>query len=116
MLKGHPMAMACDAFTKVAQNITALAKHIEATRAIERYGVATAAETLQAFQALPPPEKPRTPWHKVFGVMPEVADEETIQTLYRVIAKRRASDEDGLRELNVARDEAIAAIKARDAA
>jgi hypothetical protein len=115
MLKGKPIAMACDAYTKAAQNIAALAAHIEATRAIERYGVATAAETLQAFQALPPPaeEKPKTPWHKVFGVMPEVADEEQINTLYRVFAKRRAQDEDALRELNVAKDEALAAIRRR---
>ncbi len=113
--KGEPYTLACDTYTEVAQNIAALANHIEATRRIERYGVATAAETLMAFHALPPPVQaaPKTPWPEVFGVMPEVATEEAISALYRVLAKRRAHDEAALAELNVARDEALAAIRAR---
>lgn len=55
-LKAKPFALACDSYTDVAQNIAALAAHLEATRAIERHGVASAAESLQAFSALPPPQ------------------------------------------------------------
>lgn len=116
-LAGKPMAMACDAFYEVAQNIAALAAHIEATRAIERYGVATAAETLQAFQALPspPPEDPKSrPWREVFELVgvPNV-DVEYVQAIYRVHAKRRATDTAALAELNVARDEAISELAPR---
>lgn len=71
-LKGAPIALACDTYTITAQNIAALAKHLEATRAIERYGVATAAESLQAFSALPPPGGVAVrPWREVFGLAPE---------------------------------------------
>lgn len=68
-LKGKPHTMACDTYTQVEQNIAALAAHIEATRKIERLGVATASEVLQAFAALPPPPAgPITrPWREVFG-------------------------------------------------
>lgn len=113
-LKGAPYAMACDTYTEVAQNIAAIASHLEAMRRIERYGVATATETLQAFQALPPPprEVPRTPWWEVFGVSPETLDPEVIQAIYRVKA-RQAGTEPALLELNLAREEALAAINAR---
>jgi hypothetical protein len=54
-LRGKPMVMACDRYTEVAQNIAAVAAHIEATRRIERYGVASAEEMFTGFQALPAP-------------------------------------------------------------
>lgn len=114
-LKSEPYAMACDRFNDAAQNIAAIANHIDTLRRQERYGVATAAENLQAFQALPAParERPRRPWAEVFGVMVGQADEETIRALYRVKAKQVASDEAALTELNLARDEALAALKAQ---
>jgi hypothetical protein len=111
-LKDQPIALACDTFTEVAQNIAAIANHIDAMRRQERYGVATAAEMLRAFVALPAPEQPARPWNEVFGVMAEAATEEHITTLYRVLAKRVAHDEAKLAELNVARDQALAAIRA----
>jgi hypothetical protein len=106
--------MACDTYTEVAQNIAAIANHIEATRRIERYGVATAAETLRAFQALPPPvqEAPKTPWWVVFGVDSMTTDVDVIQAIYRVKA-RQAGSEAALLALNLARDEALGAINAR---
>jgi hypothetical protein len=115
-LEGKPMAMACDRYKSAAQNIAALAAHIEATRAIARYGVATAAETLRAFQALPPPSGvpqsgPRTPqdgrpWFEVLHLSP-TAGPEVVQSAYRALAKTFAADESKLREINLARDEAM---------
>lgn len=113
-LKGRPMAMACDAYYRVADNIAALAAHIEATRAISRYGVATAAETLRAFEALPPPAdvKPKRPWWDVFGVQRDATDEETVKTLFRMKAKSAHPDTGGsahaMAELNEALKEALA--------
>lgn len=109
-LKGKPYVMACDTFSRVEQNIAALAAHIEATRRIARLGVATADEALQSFQALPAPDHilPATQkWWEVFGIMREAATPDTIQALYRTLAKRRVHDENLMRELNVARDEAL---------
>jgi hypothetical protein len=59
--------MACDRYDEVSQNVAAIAAHIEATRRIERYGVATAAETLQAFEALPAPFDAVRDWRKILG-------------------------------------------------
>lgn len=105
----QPYVLACDKYPDTAQNIAALAAHIEATRAIERHGVATAVETLQAFQALPPPpgSRPVRPWPEVFGVMRDHANTEVIEALYRVKAKAIGpGDEGALKELNMARDAA----------
>lgn len=114
-LTGKPHAMACDAYTEVQDNIAALAAHIEAVRAIERHGVATSAETLQAFTALPPPgvtqPPPSRPWWEIFGVMRERATEADIQALYRVKAKAAAGDEKALLDLNLARDAALADLR-----
>jgi hypothetical protein len=113
-LKGVPHAMACDTYSATAQNIAAIAAHLEASRAIERYGVATAAEALQAFAALPPPPeaKPKRPWWEVFGIVREVADEDTLRALFRVKAKKahpqNGGTDDAMLELNNALAEALA--------
>lgn len=68
-LKGKPHCLPCDTFTDVAQNIAALAAHIEATRAIERYGVADIAAMFSGFAALPSPENASAPsWREVLGL------------------------------------------------
>lgn len=98
-LDGKPYAMACDRYTQLAQNIAAVAAHIEATRAITRYGVATAAETLQSFAALPPPDTGAKtvqaalsrPWHEVMGVAP-TASPGVVAAAYRALLKERHPD------------------------
>ncbi len=52
--KGKDVVLAVDTFLKVAENIAALAAHIEATRAIERYGVGSLEQMFTGFTALPP--------------------------------------------------------------
>jgi hypothetical protein len=121
-LNQKPYAMACDTFDEVAQNIAALAAHIEATRRIERYGVASAAETLQAFSALPPPATgPQVaiarPWRDVlgfkadfgtsgFGLMPEQCVM-LVRDAHRTKAKALGEGHADLGELNMARDAAL---------
>lgn len=110
-MAGKPYAMACDTFDNLAQNIAAVAGHMEATRKIERYGVATAAETLQAFTALPAPTAPAgPPWWEVLGIIPERATPAAVSAIYREEAKRVGDDQDKLRELNLARDAAMKAL------
>lgn len=116
-LKGKPMVMACDTFGHVAQNIAALAAHIEATRAIERYGVASAAEALQAFEALPSPSvvalSDRKPWRHVLGFEDSfpsgLAPEEAgmcVQRRWKARQIEAATDAERM-DLNVARDAAL---------
>lgn len=105
-LKGKPHCLPCDTYT---QNIAALANHIDATRRIERYGVATLAEQFTGFQALPAPGKATSQqWRNVLrfndGTTVSV---EAVSARYRQLAKERATSEAALAELNVARDEAL---------
>lgn len=53
-IAGDPVVLACDGYDTVADNINAIAKHIEASRAIERYGVGTLKEIFRGYAALPP--------------------------------------------------------------
>lgn len=104
-LRGKPIALPCDTYDRVADNIAALAKHIEATRAISRLGVSTIEQAFSAFDALPPPVSAgsRRPWREV---LPGVTDLDTLNARYRSMAKQRAGNEAALLELNLARDDA----------
>ena len=107
-MQGKPYAMACDLYTTVADNLAAVAAHIEATRAITRHGVASAAETLQAFQALPPPGGRH--WTDVLN-LPRGTDAEAIKSAHRKLLAGAHPDQGGshdrMAELNAARDAAL---------
>lgn len=105
-LKGDPVCLPCDTYTTVEGNIAAVAAHIEATRAIERYGVATVAEMFKGFAPLPPPKR----WWDILQCR-EDADFATIQSQYRRLVKDRHPDRpggshDAMAELNNAFEEA----------
>lgn len=116
-LQGKPHCMPCDTYTKVAQNIAAIAAHIEATRAIERHGVSSVAEMFAGFTALPPPGA-RRHWREVFGFEPTAhVYEAAIDAKYRDLAKKHHPDRpggshDAMAELSHARDEALKAVRA----
>lgn len=113
-LDGKPHCMPCDTYLRVADNIVAIAKHIEATRAIDRYGVATVAEMFTGFQALPAPGAKRA-WHEVLELAPAApVDRATIEAQYRKLAGKRHPDvpggsHDAMAELNRAREQALEA-------
>ncbi|KQS55948.1 hypothetical protein ASG17_07810 [Brevundimonas sp. Leaf363] len=108
-LDGKPYAMACDTFSEVEQNMAAIAGHIDATRTITRYGVASAAETLQAFQALPAPGGRH--WTAVLGLTKAEASPDTIKAAHRRLLLDRHPDRGGsdadMAEINAARDQAL---------
>lgn len=116
-LKGKPHALPCDTYDRVADNIAAIAKHIEATRAIERYGVATMEEMFTGFAALPPPGAKR-PWRDVMGFPPDWrGGPSDIEVRWREVAKnvhpdRPGGSNDAMAELNAARTEAMREIGA----
>jgi len=111
-LSGKPHCMPCDTFDRVADNIVAIAKHIEATRAIERYGVATMSEMFAGFAALPPPGAKR-PWQDVLGITAPAAaiDRSAIESAFRAKARAAHPDAGGshtaMSELNQARTDAL---------
>lgn len=111
-LKGKAHALPCDRFTKVEQNIAAIAAHIEATRAIERYGVADMGELFR-FAALPAPgQDTARGWRTVLGFdegdRPSAA---LIEKAYRKAASMSHPDKGGsdarMAEVNTARDQAM---------
>jgi len=115
-LKGEPMAVACDRYTTVADNLAAIAAHLDATRAIERHGVASASETLQTFALLAAPagSAPTRPWREVLSMSghPMHGDDPAeVARRYRVLAAERHPDRGGsqeaMAELNAARDAAL---------
>lgn len=120
-LQGKPFALACDTYTDVAQNVAALAAHLDHTRGIERHGVASAAESLEAFSALPPPSGATSQatrgWRDVLGFAPTFpagyATEDALTLIgvrYRERAGKAHPDNGGsdaaMAELNAARDAA----------
>jgi hypothetical protein len=110
-LDGKPHCLPCDTYLRTADNIAAIAAHIEATRAIERHGVATVAEMFAGFRALPAPGA--TPWWQVLGVQPGASVEE-IEAAFRKLARERHPDRPGgshdmMADLNRARDAGLKA-------
>lgn len=115
-LAGKPHCLPCDRYDRVADNIAAIAKHIEATRAIERYGVASLSEMFTGFLALPEPG--RRTWREVFGFGPtEPISAAYLKDRYRAKSRYLHPDSPGgsteaFNELTRARDEGLDAIGA----
>lgn len=115
---GQPMrVMAVDAYSRVADNLAAIAATLNAMRAIERHGGAQILErAFTGFDALPPPGqalRPPRAWWEVLGVA-QSADGATINSAYREKAKAAHPDAGGsdtaMAELNAAR---VAGLQAR---
>ena len=110
ILERRPVVFACDVWDRAADNVAAIAKHIESLRGQERWGVGTLAQAFAGYVALPPPssgEKPARPWREVMGFGPnEDIPLRRLGLRYRSKAIECDGDEDALRELNVACDEA----------
>lgn len=113
-LKGKPRVLACDTFTTVADNMAAIAAHIECIRGIDRYGVGTLDQAFAGYDALPPPgASNRPPWRKVLGLDGrEDITAETVREAYRSMARTFHPDLQGgsheaMAMLNAARDAAL---------
>lgn len=119
--RGKPIAMACDRWTRVADNIAALAAHIDALRRIERYGVGSLDRAFHGYKALGAPgEGPKRFWREVLMIQSD--DREWIakslpagelaraELAYRHLAKKHHPDNGGsaekMAELNAAIAEA----------
>lgn len=99
--------MAIDVYTKVADNLAAIAATLEAMRAIERHGGAEILDrAFTGFIALPSPEQP---W-QVLGVQMSASRAE-IETAYRRLAMHHHPDRGGdpgqMARINAARDAMI---------
>lgn len=105
-LDSKPHLLACDRWGTVADNIAAIAAHIEALRGQERWGVATLHEAFAGHVALPAPEQ----WWQILGVGMQATAAEITQA-YRAKAQTAHPDKGGseaaMARLNAARDEGM---------
>lgn len=112
LLKGEPRCLACDAWTKTADNIAALAAHIEAIRAVERYGVGSLEQAFRGYVALP--QSTPTDWPSVLGLDQRRVTRDAIETAYRRLAFIAHPDQGGshdqMTRLNTAREAALKAL------
>lgn len=110
---GTRRVIAIDQYTRVADNLAAIAATLDALRAVERHGGARILErAFTGFTALPPPgATARRTWRQVFGLYPNVTPSlDALATLYRKLAAEHHPDRGGshglMAELNVAYEEA----------
>lgn len=110
--KGRATVLACDTYHDVGDNIAALAAHLEAIRAIERYGVGTIEQALAGYKALP--ADTAADWRRAMfeAPFPPAYTVDLVNERYRELARRYHPDhggsEDRMAWLNRARDYALA--------
>lgn len=93
-LDGEPHVLACDRWTFPEHNLWAIAKHIEALRAQDRWGVGTIKQAFSGYKALPPPSPPAIPWRRVLGFNDGVVlSREQVRAAYEVLAKQNHPDQ-----------------------
>lgn len=89
-LDQRPHVLACDRWDAVADNVAAIAAHIEALRGQERWGVADLRQAFAGHVALPAP----THWSDVLGIT-RAASAAEIQSAYRRLARASHPDHGG---------------------
>lgn len=87
--------IAIDRYTRVADNLAAIAATLEAMRTVERHGGAEVMERqFLGFAALP--EKASQPWREVLGIAPEIVPTlDLVQAHYRALVKVHHPDVGG---------------------
>lgn len=107
-LHKRPMVLACDRWDRLQHNLWAIAKHIEALRGIDRWGVGTVEQLFRGYEALP--ETTTRSWWQVLQVE-RSATVQDIEQAFRRLAKERHPDAGGsqdlMSELNEARRQAM---------
>ena len=111
-LNGKRVSLACDKWDTVGDNIWAIAKHIEALRGQDRWGVGSIDQAFTGYIALN--EKTQPSCWEVLGVLPD-ATEEMILSAYRSKTKSTHPDKGGsvagFVALNEAKDIALATVR-----
>lgn len=107
-LLGKDQVLACDKWDRAADNIAAIAAHIDAIRRQERYGVGTMAQAFAGYAALPhmPAEAQKRSWFVVLGVAPDAPLSEC-EAAYKRAAKDAHPDFGGSSEKMAVLNDAI---------
>jgi hypothetical protein len=114
--RGKATVLACDRYQRCADNIAAMAAHIDALRRIDRYGVGTLEQALAGYKALP--ADTAADWRAVLGFAPNARPTvDQVHVAYRDRARLLHPDAPGGNEgamahLNRARDYALEELEA----
>lgn len=109
-VKGKDYCLCCDKYNRVEDNVWAIALHISAVRALERYGVGTRFENLGGYQLKAGSTAAQMSWPGILGVELPTTKEVVMQR-YRDLVKFKHPDAGGSHEefvlLQRAMEEAI---------
>lgn len=109
--RGQDRVLACDRWTKIAQNIRAITLHIEAMRGMERWGVGTLDQAFTGYTAIPE-KTDGSDWRAEFGFKADtIVTRTAVENAFRALARERHPDFGGSHEamarLNRAREAAL---------
>jgi hypothetical protein len=117
-LNQQPRVLACDKWNSAADNMAAIAGHIEAIRTQERYGVGSLDQAFAGYAALPPVGGTQGgDWRAELDFKPgdHPITLEVVEARYRALLQERHPDKGGSHDavvrLNLARDAARAYFK-----
>lgn len=103
--------LACDKWNVLSDNIYALAKHIEAMRAQERWGVGTVEQSFAGYKALPQTASRREWWQVMGFAEDKIPSIDQIKSRFKELAKAKHPDTGGsaheFHELQNAYEEAL---------
>lgn len=106
-LKGKPRVLACDKWWSAAENMAAIAGHIEAIRAVDRYGVGTLEQAFAGYAALP---AQAASWFIVLEFDRPPTSWNVVEARHRELAQLHHPDRGGsvetMAKINAARDTA----------
>ena len=110
--RGAPRVLACDRWDRVEHNLWALARHVDAMRAMERWGVGSLEQAFAGFVGLPERAGQRAWWQTLGLDGPGGHTLERVQAAYRARARVLHPDLPGgsteaMAELNEAREVAL---------
>lgn len=92
--------LACDAWDRTADNIAAIAQHIDALRRIDRYGVGTLEQAFAGYAQLPPAASGEE-WWVVLQVAPDATIDQ-VEAAFLKIARTQHPDVGGSHDVMAA--------------
>ncbi len=96
--KKMPFVLACDRWHRVEHNLYAIAKHVEAMRGMDRWGVGSLEQAFTGYAALPAHTNGARAWWTVLELDDGAQAPEVVRDVYRELAKTRHPDRGGSHE------------------
>lgn len=115
-LKGEPHCLPCDRWTLAAQNMAAVAAHLDAMRGMERWGVGDLRHAFAGYKRLEfhgenPPNpgviEPPIDWREILNLQNAVATPSLVKLVWKGEMAKAVDNESRQVELNRAKDAAL---------